>query len=158
VNRYRFRLESVLRARRAQEDLARQELAQANLRLRGAMEAHRRESDRYCRLSTTVGVLQGTDFRRERAQAELAAATVEAARIAMDAAAAEAAARYTDWTEAARLVAALERLDDRRRAEHRAEELRAEVALADDLTGARFAGEGRDRQTRPAGGRVGVRA
>jgi len=57
----------------------------------------------------------------------------------MDAAAAEAACRYVSWSEAACLVAALERLDDRRRAEHRDEALRAEVAEADDMTSARFA-------------------
>jgi len=156
MNRYRFRLDSVLRARRAQEELARQELAQANRRLRTAMEAHRREAQRYSELSTSIGVLEGLEFHRERATAELAAATVEAARLTVDAAAAEAAAAYTAWTDAARLVAALERLDERRRAEHRAEELRHEVAVADDLTGARVAAElaaGHARQ-----GRVEARA
>ena len=141
MKRYRFRLDSVLRARRAQEELARQELARANARLRGAIEAHRAESERYGRLPVLAGELEPMAFRRERACADLAAATVEAVRLVMDAAAAEAAARYVAWTEAARLVAALERLDDRRRAEHRTEELRAEVSEADDMTGARFAAE-----------------
>jgi flagellar protein FliJ len=158
VNRYRFRLDSVLRARRVQEDQARQELAQANRRLRTAMEAHRREAQRYGEMTTALGALGGLDFHRERATAELAAATVEAARLVMDAAAAEAATAYTSWTEAARRVAALERLDDRRRAEHRAEELRHEVAAADDLTGARVAAALATRQVRPAQSRVEVRA
>jgi len=139
MNRYRFRLESVLRVRRAEEELARQELARANARLRAAMEAHRRESQRYDELQTAPGVLEPVVFLRERAYADLAAATVEAARQAMDAAAAEAACRYVSWSEAACLVAALERLDDRRRAEHRDEARRAEVAEADDMTSARFA-------------------
>jgi flagellar export protein FliJ len=160
VNRYRFRLDSVLRARRAQEERARQELAQANLRLRTAMDVHRRESQRYAEITLTVGALDNVEFHRQRAVAELAAATVEAARVAMDAAATEAATAYSAWTEAARLVAALERLDDRRRAEHRAEVLRGEVAVADDLTAARVAAE---RATVVAGsrsgaGRVGARA
>ena len=158
MNRYRFRLDSVLRVRRAHEELARQELVQANRRLRSAMEAHRRESLRYSQLTATVGLLEGSDFRRERAETELAAATLEAARIVMDAAAAEAATRYVGWTEAARQVAVLERLDDRRRAEHRAEEIRAEVAVADDLTGARFVAEQRSAPARAGWGRVGVRA
>jgi len=138
MNRYRFRLESVLRVRRAEEELARQELARANARLRAAMETHRVEAQRYGELRTVSGEVESVAFMRERAYAELAAATVEAARQVMDAAAAEAAARYVSWTEAARLVAALERLDDRRRAEHRLEEQRAEVAESDDMTSARF--------------------
>jgi flagellar export protein FliJ len=160
VNRYRFRLDSVLRARRAQEERARQELAQANLRLRTAMDLHRRESQRYAEMTFKIGALDGVEFQRERAVAELAAATVEAARVAMDAAAAEAAAAYTGWTETARLVAALERLDDRRRAEHRAEVLRDEVAVADDLTAARVAAERATNTagSRPAAGRIGVGA
>lgn len=141
MNRYRFRLESVLRVRRAEEELARQELSRANAKLRVAMEAHRRESQRYGELETTSGELDPADFRRERAHHERVAATVEAARQAMDAAAAAAACRYVSWSEAARLVAALERLDDRRRAEHRDDMRRAEVAEADDMTSARFAGD-----------------
>jgi flagellar FliJ protein len=139
MNRYRFRLESVLRVRRAEEELARQELARANGRLRAAMEVFRRESQRYGELQSASGVLDPTGFRRERAYADLAAATVEAARTVMDAAAEQAAGRYVAWSEAASLVAALERLDDRRRAEHRDEARRAEVAEADDMTSARFA-------------------
>jgi flagellar FliJ protein len=138
MNRYRFRLESVLRVRRAEEELARQELARANARLRAAMEAFRRESERYGALESAPGALDPTGFRQARAYAELAAATVDAARQVMDAAAEEAAGRYVAWSEAATLVAALERIDDRRRAEHREEALRAEVAEADDMTSARF--------------------
>jgi len=158
VNRYRFRLENVLRVRRAEEELARQELARANGRLRAAMEAHRIEAQRYADLRSTTGVLEPADFRRERAYAELAAATVDAARQVLDAAAAEAAARYVAWTESARLVAALERLDDRKRAEHRADAARAEVAEADDMTSARFSEGDRRPAERDAPRRTGAMA
>ncbi len=156
MNRYRFRLESVLRVRRAEEELARQELARANARLRAAMEIHRVEAQRYGELRTLSGELDSVAFMSERAYAELAAATVEAARQVMDAAAAEAAARYVSWTEAARLVAALERLDDRRRAEHRIEEQRAEVAESDDMTSARFVEDERVELGRGAPRRAGA--
>ncbi len=47
------------------------------------------------------------------------------------------AARRAEWADAAMRVAALERLDERRRNAHRREALRDEIVTADDLVTSR---------------------
>jgi flagellar protein FliJ len=149
VKRYRFRLESVLRARRAQEELARQELARANLRLRAAVARRDDEEARYRALVERPARGDRTDFLEDRAQAELAAATLNGARRTAEDVAVAAAVRHAAWRETAQRVAALERLDERRRDEHALEASRAEVNELDDMTSARWARDGGDESIRP---------
>jgi len=149
MKRYRFSLDSVLRARRASEERARQELARANRHLLESTERYRAEAARYQALVPPAGPVEAARFLTERAQRELVAATLTSARSAMHQAAAAARAQQGAWQAARRHVRVLERLDSRRRSEHRNAVLRAEAAELDDIVSARWAAGVR----RPATGR-----
>ncbi|HVC69124.1 MAG TPA: hypothetical protein VNC61_02550 [Acidimicrobiales bacterium] len=132
MKRYHFSLEAVLRVRRAQEEAATFALAQANHHRRQAIAAYRAAAVRYEETELNRGEQDLAAFARERDLIERRAATVAAALMAVEAASDEAAARQAEWSAAAQLVAALERLDDRRRSEWRVEEQRAEMAAIDE--------------------------
>ena len=138
MKRYEFRLQSVLRARRTQEDQARQSLALANRRLRDAQVLLAQEQTRYQSVNVSSGVADVSVARSEQSWQHLAAASVaHVARCCEDLAVA-AADHQAAWREAAGRVAALERLDDRRRAEHALVTARADSVEVDDLVTARF--------------------
>ena len=132
MKRYHFSLEAVLRVRRAQEEAATFALAQANHRRRQAIDAYRDAVVRYEELELSEGTQDHATFERERDAVERRAAAVAAALVVVESASDEAAARHAEWSAAAQLVAALERLDERRRAEWRVEEQRAEMAAIDE--------------------------
>lgn len=138
MKRYEFRLHAVLRARRAQEDLARQKLALANRFLREAQLLLVGEQTRYGAMEPAIGLVDVAEARRERSQRDLVAASVAHARRRVEDLAVVAADHQAAWREVARRVAALERLDDRRRAEHVLAGARADVVEIDDLVTARF--------------------
>lgn len=150
MSRFRFRLEGVLRVRRAEESDARAALVTANVRLRQALEDRDRADVRYRQL------LEGEEragtfatFVRQRLEAGLSADRLELARRAATLAAGDAALAQVSWTKAARRVSVLERLEERRRVEHAEEENRAEVRAVDDLVAARWVSEGAERVGSP---------
>jgi flagellar export protein FliJ len=139
MKRFRFRLEQVLRVRTIQEDRARAELLAAN---RAAHEAAAHEEARrveYDRRERPAGTQPIVDFERTMFLLDTAAGAVTVAREAHREALAVVDERRADWTAARRRVAALERLEDRRRAEHALEVRRMEDQLVDDLVVARHA-------------------
>lgn len=150
MSRFRFRLEGVLRVRRAQESDARTALASANANLRRTLEArdeahvHYRQLVGHQRSDCTVAALAV-----ERLDAALAADRLDAAARAVTRAAGDAALAQVSWTQAARRVSVLERLEERRRAEHAEEESRAEVRAVDDLVTARWVSERAERVAAP---------
>ncbi|MHB1583547.1 MAG: hypothetical protein ACYC0E_07355, partial [Acidimicrobiales bacterium] len=73
MRRYRFRLEAVLRLRRAEEGQARDALAAANVELRTALVARDAEAGRYAALPRPLGAMTAERLRREHADASLAA-------------------------------------------------------------------------------------
>ena len=128
MKRYHFSLEAVLRVRRAQEEAAGFALAHANQQRQRALTAHQEA------LARMPGPPSSSAARRITSRSsgnvtssERRAAAVSIALEAVDAATDEATARLADWSAAAKLVAAVERLDDRRREEWRLEEQRARV-------------------------------
>jgi len=135
--RYVFRLATVLRVRRAEEQRARAALMVANASLVGAIEDRDEADARYRAQLTTVS--DAASLVRERCDAELAAATLERAQRRVSRAASEAALARVEWSGAARRVAMLERLDERRRAEHLESERRREAVAVDDLVAGRRA-------------------
>jgi flagellar protein FliJ len=132
MKRYHFALEAVLRVRRAQEEAAGFALAHANQRRRQAMDAHQMAMARCDALVLHRGQQDHASFALERDTTERRAAAVTSARAAVDAATEEALARLVDWTAAAKLVAAIERLEERRLEEWHLEEQRAEMATIDE--------------------------
>lgn len=155
MRRYRSRLDSVLRARRAQEELARQALARANAVLRGAEDKYREERSRYESLAVTAGIQDRESFRQSRLSAELTAATLAAATRNREKAAVIAAVHHAAWREAAQRVASLERLDARRRAENALEGMRGEAIEIDDVVASRWDVGEADPHTRSAVAGVG---
>lgn len=132
MKRYRFALETVLRVRRIQEEAAGFALAHANRDLQRAVLDHRVALARYESLQLGHGQQDLDSFRRDRDKAERFAGAVESAWTAVQAATDEVAARHSVWSVAAQRVAALEHLDERRRAEWLVEEQRAEMAAIDE--------------------------
>lgn len=138
MKRYQFRLDHLLRVRQAQEEMALQRLAAANIALRQAVAASEAQLERYLALYEGSQALDVTAFRAEWDQRERHAAMLaEARRIATEAAAA-ASARSQEWAAARRRVKALERLDARRRQEYEVEVGRAEAAMVDDISTTRW--------------------
>lgn len=142
MKQYRFRLATVLRVRRAEEETAKLDLRAANVALREAVAERDRAKQRYeaaAASSAAVGSVE--ELHAHRLEAGLLAEQVAAAeRLAMERTGTAVLAQAR-WSKAAKRVAVLERLDARRREEHAAEERQAEVALVDDLVSARYAGE-----------------
>lgn len=138
MKRYRFPLEVVLRARRAQEDLARQNLVGANHRVRQAQEHLSRQQARYMTVANPVGVVDAVAAVQDHAGRQVLAGVVDEAKRRFEDRSVEAAVLQAAWREAAQRVAALERLDERRRADHSVMALRAELVEVDDLVTSRF--------------------
>lgn len=139
MSRYRFRLETVLRVRRAEESDAKGALLRANARLRAALDARDQAQQRYRDVVESQSLSGSVEqLRRDRWHAEVAARALSDAQREAMRVAGEAALAQVDWAQAARRVAVLERLDLRRRSEHAEGERRAEVGVVDDLVTARY--------------------
>jgi flagellar protein FliJ len=139
MKRFRFRLDQVLHVRRVQEDRARFALLTAN---RDAHLAAARVEERladYEQRRIPLGPQPYAEFERAVFLLDSGAAAVGTARAAHRDALVVVDDRRSEWTDARRRVAALERLEDRRRAEHAVEVQRAEDQLVDDLVVGRHA-------------------
>jgi flagellar export protein FliJ len=139
MKRFRFRLDQVLHVRRVQEDQARFALMSAN---RDAQTAQTRVDERladYELRRLPLGPQSYAEFERAVFLLDSGAAAVGAARATQREALAVVEERRAGWTDARRRVAALERLETRRRAEHAIEVQRADDRLVDDLVVARHA-------------------
>ena len=139
MKRFRFRLAQVLHVRQVQEDQARFALLAAN---RDAQLAAARVDERLAEHASRrmpSGPQSYVDFERSVFLLDSSAGAVAAARASHREALVVVDERRTEWTEARMRVAALERLETRRRAEHAIEAQRAEDQLVDDLVVARHA-------------------
>ncbi|MHB1503197.1 MAG: hypothetical protein ACYCTL_03050 [Acidimicrobiales bacterium] len=138
---YRFRLESLLRLRRAQEQAARYALAAANAAVgsTGSVLAYRQAA--YEVLPRSSGSVPMDDFRREETESVLAAQSLLGARSRYMRAVEESSRRQEAWMRSRMAVTVLDRLDARRRSEHRLEEQREETKATDDVVGARLVGK-----------------
>lgn len=138
MRRYRFRLEPVLRVRRQEQNLARGAVLAATV-LAGAESDALAERDlAYAAGANAQGPRAAADFVYvQKHRAALGQAVLDQRRRLSEAEARLAQAR-TDWTAAAARVGALERLDERQRAEHTARALKEEEMLVDDLVVSRF--------------------
>jgi flagellar export protein FliJ len=138
MRRYRFRLEQVMRLRRAQEELQRtrvllanQEKANAQLRLAA------REQD-YGSLRRSSGPIPVALFQAEELGFRLAAGAIKEARNQLEEASEASRVEIDAWLGAKRAVMVLEHLDERRRMEHFREEERREALAMDEMASARW--------------------
>ena len=139
MKRFRFRLDQVLHVRRVQEDQAKFSLLSANRDARIAAERVEDRLAQYAERRMPTGPQAYADFERAVFLLDSAAGAVGAARAVHRDALEVVDVRRVEWTDARRRVAALERLEERRRAEHAIEVQRAEDQLVDDLVVARHA-------------------
>jgi flagellar FliJ protein len=138
VKRYRFRLESVLRARRLQEDVARLALAEATAAVGRAEATEARAHSWLDGLRDQPAPPEPHAWEAHRRVQLLAAAELVARGAEVDHARAEQRARQAALAEARKAVRALERLDERRRAEHALEVARLDALAVDDLVTSRY--------------------
>lgn len=137
---YKFRLASVLHVRRLQEDQARAALAQARLdAARAADETTTRRG--LLGMARKRGLPSGrtSEWQAEHDRQQRLTHAVLAARAAELRASELVATRIEDWNVAAREVAAIERLDEKARAEHFAEMIKLEQRDADEQAASRHA-------------------
>ena len=137
MRKFKFRLEQVLRVRALQEDQARGELMVANRAAQAAATRVENRLTEYKSRSLPKGAQSYESFERALFMLDSAAGAVDVARLAHRETLEVVAARRAEWTVARRKVAALERLEERRREEHAIEVRRAEDRLVDDLVVAR---------------------
>ena len=133
MKRYSFALAKVLRVRRVEEELAAVALAAAR---HAEAEAEARLAARraaYDAMGTGPRIAPVDAFQAQRARAALAAQAVAGAASARAEAGARSDARRRGWAAAATRVSALERLDERRLADHGRALRRAEAAAVDDI-------------------------
>jgi len=149
VKKYKFRLDTVLRVRRTEEDLAKAELARANARVAEAVAMVDARMTHYAALPTAgsgTGAVGSTAvFMASRFRQDTAAAAIVAAKVARMSALQDAEAYRLVWSKKATEVQVLERLDGRRRTEHELEAARQADIEVDDIVVTRH---GRDEDWR----------
>jgi len=133
VKRYRFRLESVLRVRRAQEALAVAALQQANAAVVAAARHVGERVEVLHSLPAPAGVQPRRDFTASTQRRLAAAAATSSARADLALVRGVAAERSQLWNLAAQRVAVLEHVDEHRRTEHSHELRREEERVVDEL-------------------------
>jgi flagellar FliJ protein len=138
VKRYRFRLETVLRVRRVQEDVARGDLARANAAVAAAAADVEAARERLAGMASEPVPANPVEWQARRALLLGRAAEITARQTDLQAADTERAGRQRALAEARTRVRALERLDERRRAEHAVEMGRDDSRTLDDLVTARW--------------------
>lgn len=140
MKKYRFSLDSVLRARRAQEEAARQSLADANHRLRRCRARHEAALDAYRIVASSPARGPGERdlFLDDRSRELRLAEAVEQASTIVAECEVQTAACYSAWVLAGQRVASLERLDERRRSEWKYAQAIAEATLIDDIVNSRW--------------------
>jgi flagellar biosynthesis chaperone FliJ len=129
MKRYKFRLETVLRARRAQESLAQANLARAIASVLAAEAALKDRAAHY----EAVKDASGPDFLAKHERALLAAGALIEAEGSLGQAKEARTAATVEYLETARAVSVLERLDERRQAEHALAALREDIVVVDEL-------------------------
>lgn len=145
MKRYEFSLETVLRARRAQESVARADLLRANINAAAAEAAEGRRRLHY----EDVIATDGPSFMVRRELSELAAGALIGARGALGEARAAVTTAVEGYVEAARSVSVLEKLDERQSQEHAIAVQREENNLVDELVTSRYGRQLRQGHPRP---------
>ncbi|MGK2959407.1 MAG: flagellar export protein FliJ [Acidimicrobiales bacterium] len=138
MKRYRFRLDTVLRVRRVEEERAIAELSQAQREKQRTQEIQLARLEAYNNMAPSDGSQPTTTFLANRAHLELGAASVVTAGAAHEVAELQVDECRDNWAEAAGRVTSLENLDERHRTEYLFEVNKAETAAIDDLTSARY--------------------
>ena len=143
MKRYSFRLQRVLEVRRREQDVAQAAVLAASVRAGAEATALAERDQAYAERLRAQGPTGAAEFLSEQAhRAALGQAVLEQRRRLLEAEHEVEAVRAV-WTAAAARVGALERLDERSRAEHSARALREDELIVDDLVVSRHVGSDR---------------
>ncbi len=138
MKRYRFRLEQVLRVRRQEQDAARGAVLAATVRTQAEAQALAEREQAYAAGTGAQQIRCAADFVHvQQHRAALGRAVLDQRSRLQEAELRLEQAR-AGWTATAMRVSALERLDERQRAEHTARAVREEAMVLDDLVVSRF--------------------
>lgn len=141
MKRYSFRLQPVLRLRRSEEDRARAALLSAVAALTHEQRVlEDRRAACVHRPPLPAGATTAQFLQEQAVRASLARAVGEQERRLHAVDAVRVAAR-AEWSRTAERVGALERLEERQRAEHRIAELREDDRTTDELVVSRYGRE-----------------
>jgi len=135
MKRYQFNLASVLRARRAQEDVARADLLRAHQSATRAARAVAESRVHY----QAAAAASGAEFRAHREMWVLAGQSVVEAETTEDEARAGVVSAMDNYLGARRAVDVLQHLDQAKREEHAAAVQHEEAAAIDELVVTRHA-------------------
>ena len=138
MNRYRFRLETVRRVRRAQEDLAIGAWRIAQGELRSADGAVDSALDHYRRHAVASGAMTATAFLAGHERSSRAAEMVISSQAARTIASVAVDERRADWSVATQRVAGLDKLDQHKRNEHSQAAARGDAVIDDDRAAVAF--------------------
>ena len=143
MKKYKFRLASVLRVRRIQEDQAKAAALLANQRValaRTVLNARKDHYNSYVAQTAQQAALMSSasDYLAFRAMQKLAAEGIAFAEVNLTVTEEVAEERRTEWVERRQKVQTLERLDERRREEHRVEADREYAKEVDDIVVTQF--------------------
>jgi len=133
MKRYQFNLETVLRARRAQEGVARADLQRSHLFAATAEAASKKSREHYEEVIGSVG----TPFMAHQERSGLAAKALLGSEDSTTEAKGVVEKALQDYVAAAQAVSVLEHLDERRREEHAIEVAHQDATLLDELGMAR---------------------
>ncbi len=136
-----FRLATVLRVRRLQEDMARQGLAFANMTLAAAAADRDRRVDHFRSLGSTAGLQSFHEFLQEEQTKLFAVESVSFGNTKVNEAELHAAEWRQQYLAARKKVRSLERLEVRKRREQDVIEDRRATRAIDDLVTTRWAGQ-----------------
>ena len=143
MKRYRFRLETVLRVRRREEETARALLAAATAAVSAQERLLVERETAYENALNASGLQPCADFLYEQQSRSAHASAVLEQRQRVREAYDDAARVRSAWSAAAARVGALERLDERQRSEHAAQALKEEELTTDELVVSRHGRGGR---------------
>lgn len=140
MKKYAFRLETVRRVRRVQEDQAKGELLRKNAAVQLANKTVTEKNAEYeTAVQFTPAHVTGIDhFMRRRYLNELAGLALVAAKSSLAAAESEAEIARATYTDAAKRVRALDRLDEKAKEAHAEEVEHAAVVETDDVVSGRW--------------------
>jgi flagellar biosynthesis chaperone FliJ len=138
MKRYSFRLQTVLRVRRIQEEQAKTALLLANRALHDAEIERTARWNRYDSTTADTALCTVAEFEAGRFRWDMAAQSAILADHLRDARAFEVVTARHTWTAASQRVEILERLDERRRDEWQHEFDHDELVEVDDIVTGRY--------------------
>ena len=138
MNRYRFRLETVRRVRRVQEDLAIGAWRVAQGELRAADRTVDSALNHYHSHAVAAGAMNATAFVACHERSSMAAEAVIASQAARTIASGAVDERRADWSVAAQRVAGLDKLDEHKRNEPFQAAARGDAVIDDDRAAVAF--------------------